>query len=390
MRIAIVAAGFTAEQADGLRRSMATFRFPGQVSHFREKLIQGMVRNGYTEEFAERIFRQIEGFGSYGFPESHAASFALLAYASSWLKCHHPDVFCAALLNSQPMGFYPPAQIVRDAREHSVEIRPVSANSSHFDCTLEPPEGRHLAVRLGLRMVKGFSEAASARLIAARGARLFVSVADCANRTSIPPAQLERLAEADGFAALGLDRRQALWAVRGLPSAPLPLFAAAGGERAPEPAAQLTPMAESSEVTEDYRATGLSLRRHPLSFLRREFSRRGIAPCAILATARPGNAVTIGGLVLMRQRPGSAHGVVFMTIEDETGEANLILWPDLFTRSRPLVLTASLIACTGKIEREGPVIHLIAGQLSDLSFLLAPLETEAASAPLRISARSFR
>ncbi len=390
MRIAIVAAGFTAEEADSLRRSMATFRLPGQVSHFREKLIRGMVQNGYQEEFAERIFRQIEGFGSYGFPESHAASFALLAYASSWLKCHHPDVFCAALLNSQPMGFYAPAEIVRDAKAHGIEIRPVSVNSSRFDCTLEPTDGRHLAVRLGLRMVKGFPEAVAARLVAARGTRPFTSVADCANRTFIPSAQLERLAEADGFAALGLDRRQALWAVRGLPATPLPLFAAAGGERTEEPAAALAPMAEASEVTEDYRTTGLSLRRHPLSFLRGEFSRRNIAPCATLATARPGSTVTIGGLVLMRQRPGSARGVTFMTIEDETGEANLILWPDLFTRSRPLVLTASLIACTGKIEREGIVIHLIARCLSDLSFLLASLETEATLAPLRIPARSFR
>ncbi|MGH7118979.1 MAG: error-prone DNA polymerase, partial [Acetobacteraceae bacterium] len=390
MRIAIVAAGFTAEEADGLRRSMATFRFTGQVSHFREKLIRGMVRNGYTEEFAERTFRQIEGFGSYGFPESHAASFALIAYASSWLKCHHPDVFCAALLNSQPMGFYAPAQIVRDARAHGIEIRPVSVNSSRFDCTLEPAGGRFLAIRLGLRMVKGFSEAAATRLVAARNLRPFASLADCADRTFIAPAVLERVAEADGFSALGLDRRRALWAVRGLPAAPLPLFAAAGGERTTEPAAQLAPMAEASEVIEDYRSTGLSLRRHPLFFLRRELSRRSIAPCAALATARPGSAVTVAGLVLMRQRPGSARGVTFMTIEDETGEANLILWPDLFTRARHLVLTASLIGCGGKIEREGPVIHLIAATLTDLSFLLQSLEAEAASAPLRIPARSFR
>ncbi len=406
MRIAIVAAGFTAEQADGLRRSMATFRFSGQVSHFREKLIRGMVRNGYTGEFAERTFRQIEGFGSYGFPESHAASFALIAYASSWLKCHHPEIFCAALLNSQPMGFYAPAQIVRDARAHGIEIRPVSVSSSRFDCTLEATSGdrapsnafdgdpdstsghRALAVRLGLRMVKGLSEAAAARLVAARGARPFVSLADCAERTGIPPAVLERVAIADGFSALGLDRRQALWAVRGLPTAPLPLFAAAGGERTAEPAASLAPLTEASEVTEDYRSTGLSLRRHPLCFLRRELSRRASAPCATLATARPGSTVTVAGLVLVRQRPGSARGVTFMTIEDETGEANLIVWPDLFTRSRHLVLTASLIACTGKIEREGSVIHLIAGKLSDLSFLLQSLEAEAA--PLHIPARSFR
>ncbi|MGH7159827.1 MAG: DNA polymerase III subunit alpha [Acetobacteraceae bacterium] len=388
MRIAIVAAGFTAEEADGLRRSMATFRFSGQVSHFREKLIQGMVRNGYPGEFAERTFRQIEGFGSYGFPESHAASFALIAYASSWLKCHHPEIFCAALLNSQPMGFYAPAQIVRDAREHGIEIRPVAVNSSRFDCTLEATSDRFLAVRLGLRMVKGLSEAVATRLVTARRTRPFVSLADCAERTGIPPALLERVAVADGFSALGLDRRHALWAVRGLPATPLPLFAAAGGERTAEPDAILAPLAEASEVTEDYRSTGLSLRRHPLSFLRRELSRRAVAPCASLATALPGRTITVAGLVLVRQRPGSARGVTFMTIEDETGEANLIIWPDLFTRARHLVLTASLIACTGKIEREGPVIHLIAGKLADLSFLLQSLEAEAA--PLQVSARSFR
>ncbi|MGH7122639.1 MAG: error-prone DNA polymerase [Acetobacteraceae bacterium] len=388
MRVAIVAAGFTAGEADGLRRSMATFRFTGQVSHFREKMIAGMVRNGYTKEFAERTFRQIEGFGSYGFPESHAASFALIAYASSWLKCHHPDVFCAALLNSQPMGFYAPAQIVRDAREHGIEVRPVSVNASRFDCTLEPTRGCHFAVRLGFRMVKGFSAAEAARLVATRGERPFTSIADCANRSLIPPAQLEHLAAADGFSALGRDRRQALWAVRGLPAAPLPLFAAAGGERTPEPAAALTPMTEASEVTGDYRTTGLSLRRHPLFFLRNELSRRNIAPCARLTAARPATTLTVAGLVLMRQRPGSARGVTFMTIEDETGDANLILWPDIFERNRSLVLAASLIACTGKIEREGPVIHLIASHLTDLSFLLASLEAE--TAPLRIPARNFR
>ena len=390
MRIAIVAAGFTPEEADALRRSMATFRFTGQISHFREKMIRGMVRNGYTADFAERTFRQIEGFGSYGFPESHAASFALLAYASSWLKCHHPDVFCAALLNSQPMGFYAPAQIVRDAREHGIEILPVSANFSSYDCTLEPGAGEYFAVRLGFRMVKGFSEAAAARLVAARGGKPFASVAECADRSGIAPALLERLAEADGFADLGFDRRGALWVVRGLAPAPLPLFAAAGGERVPEPAVALAPMAEGSEVALDYRATGLSLRQHPLAFLRAELARRGGARCAELALGRAERRVTVAGLVLLRQRPGSARGVTFMTIEDETAQANLVIWSDLFARERRLVLTASLLACTGKVEREGQVIHLIAERLTDLSFLLAALEEDAPVGRLKIPTRDFR
>jgi error-prone DNA polymerase len=390
MRIAIVAAGFTPTEADALRRAMATFRFTGSVVNFREKFISGMLGNGYARDFAERIFRQIEGFGSYGFPESHAASFALLAYASSWLKCHHPDVFCAALLNSQPMGFYPPAQIVRDARAHGVEVRPVSANFSHFDCALERGEGGFFAVRLGFRMVKGLSEAHASRLVDARGERPFAGVAECFDRTLIPPSVLERLAEADGFSDLGLDRRQALWAVRGLGPAPLPLFAAAGGERVAEPATALVPMGEGAEVVEDYRATGLSLRRHPVFFLRPELAAEGAVPCAELAASRPGRRVTVAGLVLLRQRPGSASGVTFMTLEDETGEANLVVWPDLFARQRRIVITASLLACTGRVQREKSVIHVIADRLVDFSSLLARVGDESSAGPMRVPVRDFR
>jgi error-prone DNA polymerase len=390
MRVAIVAAGFTPAEADALRRAMATFRFTGKVSNFREKLIAGMMGNGYTRDFAERTFRQLEGFGSYGFPESHAASFALLAYASSWLKCHHPDVFCAALLNSQPMGFYAPAQIVRDARAHEVEIRPVSVNFSSYDCVLEANGGRRFAVRLGFRMVKGFSAAHAARLVAARGEKPFAGVAECFDRTLIPPPILERLAEADGFSDLGLDRRRALWAVRGLAPAPLPLFAAAGGENLPEPATALAPMREGSEVVEDYRATGLSLRRHPVFFLRRELAASGAVPCADLAASRQGRRVTVAGLVLLRQRPGSASGVTFMTLEDETGEANLVVWPDVFARQRRLVLTASLLACTGRVQREKSVIHVIAERLDDFSPLLAGIGRESSADGIKIPTRNFR
>ncbi|MGH7056980.1 MAG: error-prone DNA polymerase [Acetobacteraceae bacterium] len=390
MRIAIVAAGFTPAEADALRRSMATFRFTGQVSHFRDKLVRGMVRNGYTAEFAERTFRQIEGFGSYGFPESHAASFALIAYASSWMKCHHPEIFCAALLNSQPMGFYAPAQIVRDARAHGIEVRPVSVNASRFDCTLEAGGEDALAVRLGFRMVKGLSAAHAARLVAACGENPYASVAECASRSGVAASTLALLASADGFADLGLDRRHALWAVRGLAEPPLPLFAASGGARFSEPEVALARRAEGAEVIADYRAIGLSLRRHPLFFLRTELARRGILPCAALAASRDGRRVTVAGLALLRQRPGSAGGVTFMTIEDETAFSNLVIWPDLFERERRLVLAASLIACSGRMQREQDVIHVIAERLTDLSSLLGRIGEGDDERGIKIATRDFR
>ena len=276
MRVAIVCAGFTPGEADQLRKSMATFKFTGGVSAFNDKLIDGMVANGYEQEFAEQTFKQLEGFGSYGFPESHAASFALIAYASSWVKCWHPDVFCAALLNAQPMGFYAPAQIVRDAQAHGVEIRPVCVNASRWDCTLEPTDddGR-FAVRLGMRMVKGLANAHAATIVAARAERPFLSVDDLWRRAGVPSASLVQLAEADAFRpALGLARREALWAIKALRDEPLPLFAAAAArEDAPmpeinEPAVALRPMTAGSEVVEDYGHVGLTLRSHPVAFLR--------------------------------------------------------------------------------------------------------------------------
>jgi len=364
---------------------MATFKVTGGVSAFKDKLVSGMVARGYTRVFAEQTVAQIEGFGSYGFPESHAASFALIAYASSWMKCHHPDVFCCALLNAQPMGFYAPAQIVRDAREHGVEVRPVSADHSRWDCTLEPSRGRsgshrasamgtRLAVRLGMRMVKGLSNAHAAAIVAARGEHPYASVDEMWLRARVPPAALERLAEADAFRDMHLDRRAALWAIRGLADDVLPLFAAAERDRAPrpeivEPAVPLLPMSEGRNVVEDYASVGLTLHAHPVAFLRADLP-RGTMPCRDLAAVRDGQRVTVAGLVLVRQRPGTATGVIFITIEDETGIANLVVWSSLFEQQRRIVLSAGMLACHGRVQREGEVVHVVAERLEDLSGLL--------------------
>jgi len=387
MQVAIHCAGFTPGEADQLRRSMSTFKVTGGVSRFRDQLIGGMVERGYERAFAERTFSQLEGFGSYGFPESHAASFALIAYASAWMKCHHPDVFCCALLNSQPMGFYAPAQVVRDAQEHGVPIRPVCVNKSRWDCTLEPRgssegggqgQGKRLrgaAVRLGLRMVKGLANGHAAELVAHRGEAPYASVEETWRRAGVPAAALERLAEADAFRGMGLDRRQALWQVRALADTPLPLFTAAdaGGRPRPEiveAPIELAPMRDGREVVEDYGSIGLSLRRHPVAFLREGLRRRGMVACADLLHLRDGQRVAVPGLVLVRQKPGSAKGVMFITVEDETGVANLILWPDRYAAQRRLVLSASMLACHGRMQREGEVVHVVADRLEDLTDLL--------------------
>ena len=362
MQVAITCAGFTPGEADQLRRAMATFKQTGGVSHFRDKMTRGMVERGYTAEFAERTFKQIEGFGSYGFPESHAASFALIAYASAWMKCHHPDVFCTALLNAQPMGFYAPAQIVRDTREHGVSVRPVCVNASAWDCTLEP-DGKFMAVRLGMRMAKGLAQLDAEAMIARRGGG-YRSMAELWRRAGVKLAALERLAEADAFTTLGVDRRQALWAVRGLGEAPPPLL------RAPiqaEPSVSFPAMSGGGEVVEDYQTTGLTLRAHPVSFLRAELAVRGMIACHDLAAIRAGRRITVPGIVLVRQKPGSAKGVMFITIEDETGIANLVLWPSLFEKQRRLVLSAGMIACRGRVQREGEVVHVVVEHLTDLS-----------------------
>lgn len=381
MRVAMVCAGFTGGEADQLRKSMATFKFTGGVSRFKEKLVSGMVRNGYTAEFAEKTFSQLEGFGSYGFPESHAASFALIAYASNYIKCHFPDVFCAALLNSQPMGFYAPAQIVGDARAHGVEIRPVCINRSRWDCTLERigNTDRH-AVRLGMRMVKGLAASDAARIVAARMNDGFGSVDDMWRRSGVPAASLVELAEADAFRpSLQLERRDALWAIKALRDEPLPLFAAAAdreqksiAEQA-EPEVELRQMTEGHNVVADYGHFGLTLREHPMAFLRESLAKRSMVTCEDAMSARDGRWVYTAGLVLVRQKPGSAKGVMFLTIEDETGPANVVVWPSLFEKRRRVVLGASMMAINGRIQREGEVVHLVAQQLFDLSADLSGL-----------------
>ena len=393
MKIAIVAAGFAPSEADRLRRAMATFKRVGTISTFRDKMVEGMVSRGYDRDFALRCFKQIEGFGTYGFPESHAASFALLVYASSWLKCRYPDVFACALLNSQPMGFYAPAQIVRDARDHGVEIRPIDVNSSAWDHALEPGGGaaaatlhpRHAAmrddilgdhaIRLGLRQIKGLRQDDMDRLAARRGGG-YDSVRDLWLRADLGIPVLERLAEADAFRSISLDRRDALWAVRGLNRAgdkdDLPLLAHTGhGEREAE--AALPPMRLGEHVVEDYRHLSLSLKAHPVAFLRGELGKKRMLPSAALADHTPGRRVTVAGLVLVRQRPGSAHGVIFMTIEDETGVANIIIWPKVFEAQRAAVIASRLVAVTGKLQNEAGVIHVVAERVVDMSPLLAAL-----------------
>jgi error-prone DNA polymerase len=373
MKVAIEGAGFTPARADELRKAMATFKYTQGVGQFKTELIEGMARNGIGPEFAERLVKQIEGFGSYGFPESHAASFAKIAYASSWMKCHHPDVFCCALLNAQPMGFYAPAQIVRDAREHGVEIRPVCVVDSGWDTRLVDDGGRQgakrprLPLRLGIRIVHGIAMLDAARIIAARDAAPFRSVEDLWRRSGVPLATLEKLAKADAFHALGLNRRQALWAIRGLGENPLPLLEAI--ERHEEPVS-LVPLTAGREVVEDYRATQLSLRQHPLFFLRGILTQQRVIPCAKLRDVRDGRRVEVAGIILVRQKPGSAKGVLFITVEDETGVANIILWPDRFEAQRTVVMSSAMISVTGIVQREGQVIHVIADRIHDRTAML--------------------
>jgi error-prone DNA polymerase len=399
MNVAIVGAGFSPSDADRLRRGMATFKSTGGVSRFEDQMIEGMVARGYERDFAERTFRQIEGFGSYGFPESHAASFAKIAYASSWMKCHHPDIFCAAILNAQPMGFYQPAQLVRDAQNHGVEVRPVCINRSRWDVTMEGDQAKPgggangadspstalravplpircadgedrsdlLPLRLGLRMVRGLSNLHAARILAARADAPFDSIEDVWRRSGVPVAALEKLADADAFASLGLDRRQALWRVRGLGETPLPLFAAADALGV-EPEVALVPLTGGREVVEDYRTVQLSLKAHPLAFLREALGPK-VTTCAGLAALKDGRRVEVAGLVLIRQRPGKGN-VTFITLEDETGIANIILWQRKFEEQRRIVMSAAMIAVKGQMQKEGEVIHVVADRLEDLTPLL--------------------
>ncbi|MGL5115801.1 MAG: error-prone DNA polymerase, partial [Beijerinckiaceae bacterium] len=348
MRIAIEAAKFTPDEANLLRRAMATFRRVGTIHTFQRKMVEGMVQRGYAADFADRCFKQIEGFGEYGFPESHAASFAKLVYASCWIKKHHPDVFACALLNSQPMGFYAPAQIVRDASEHGVEVRAADVNASLWDNRLEEATGLQpdcLPLRLGFRQIDGFREDWVQALVAARAAGPFHDAAEMARRACLPTRALRLLAEADAFRSLDLDRRAALWQVSRLPDDDaLPLFAHRQADGLPdERTAHLPDMRLSEHVVTDYQLTGLSLKAHPMRFLRAGFAAEGALSCRELAQTRDGRRVTVAGVILVRQKPGSAKGVVFMTIEDETGIANVVVWPDLVARFRKEVMGARLI-----------------------------------------------
>ncbi|MET3927779.1 error-prone DNA polymerase [Devosia sp. 2618] len=393
MQMAIKGAGFTAGEADHLRRAMAAWRRTGKIGVFRDKFINGMMNNprAYSREFAERCFSQIEGFAEYGFPESHAASFALLVYASCWVKCHYPDVFVCALLNSQPMGFYAPSQLVRDATEHGVKVLPADINVSEEDCALEETDHvaadhiwpRHAAMatdihtqkalRLGLRMVEGLPKKDSEKIVAQRGTG-YTSVRDLWLRTGVPVASLEKLARADAFSSLGLNRREALWAVKGLIGTygadTLPLFENSGPvETALDQSADLPLMAPGEEVIHDYATMSLSLKGHPVQFLRPMLNARGTTRSANLDTVDPDVRIEVAGLVLVRQRPGTASGVIFVTLEDETGVANIVVWPKLFENDqlRKTLLSSRMLAIKGKVQREGLVIHVIAEDMVDLT-----------------------
>jgi len=402
MQIAIDAAKFSPDEADGLRRTMATFRHTGSVGKYREKFIDGMTRRGYARDFVERCFSQIEGFGEYGFPESHAASFALLVYASAWIKCHYPDVFCAAILNSQPMGFYQPAQLVRDARQHGVEVREADVNFSQWDCTLEPASERNryrFAVRLGFRQIQGLNKEEMEKLTDARG-NGFSSIERLAAVSGVSRFTIERLAAADAFRSLGFDRRKALWTARRLDAvgvrrgsalkksaaddAPLPLLAPhLSDELFPEPEIVLPPMQLSEHVAEDYAATSLSLKEHPIRFFREDLTRLGAIRNAELRNERlPNDAtVTVAGLVLVRQHPSTSKGVIFMTIEDETDIANLVIWKKVFQANRRTIMTSRFLAVRGRLQRAGLVVHVVAERFTDLTAELRRLRDGECSAP---------
>ena len=375
MQLAIVAAGFTAGEADQLRRSMAAWRRKGDLEYFRSRLIEGMTQRGYEAHFAEQIYRQICGFGEYGFPESHSASFALLAYVSSWIKHYEPAAFLAALLNSQPMGFYSPSTLVQDARRHGVDVRPVDVMASEWECTLErdaqsasetPP-----VVRLGLLMIKGWTEAASHAIVAARKVHAFVDVADLARRAGLNRGDLARLAAAGALAALAGHRRNAHWLAAGSERATVLLEPAPINETLPG----LTAPCEGDDLLADYRSLGLTLGRHPLALLRARLVRMRLSTAAQLHALSNGKSVRTAGLVTCRQRPGTAEGVVFVTLEDETGHVNVVVWRDLVERQRRELLGSRLLGVEGVLQKEGDVVHLVARKLTDHSRLLGRLNT---------------
>jgi len=370
MNIAIVAAGFTPAEADALRRSMATFKLQGLVSKFQEKLIHGMMKNGYTEEYAMRVFRQLEGFGSYGFPESHAASFALLVYISAWVKTYYPDVFACALLNSMPMGFYQPAQIIIDAKNHGVVVRPIDMNYSFWDNILEEKEGEYCAVRLGFRQIKGLAEK-DILVVMEKRQQPFTGIHELRN-IGLTDSTLDKLAEADAFRSIFLDRRQALWQVSSKDT-PISMFK---GQTSPEEKHEnisLPSMTDSEHVILDYASTSLSVKAHPVSFIREKLSQLHVVSNKGLTEKKNGDRVKVAGIVLVRQRPGTAKGVCFMTIEDETGWANCVIWPKLFDQQRKVILQSTLIMLEGKLQIEGEVIHVIVERCYNISKLLKQL-----------------
>jgi len=368
MKIAIVAAGFTPTEADALRKSMATFKAQGLISKFEQKLITGMIKNGYSEEYAHRVFRQLEGFGSYGFPESHAASFAHLVYISAWIKCHYPDIFACALLNSQPMGFYQPAQIVADARNHTVDLRPIDINYSAWDSLLEEKVNKYHALRLGFRQIKGISKEDIEQLILHRK-EFFTSIQQLRD-IGLSKTTLETLADADAFRSIGLDRRQALWQVSASHDQPTGIFRGQQFNIEDEKKVSLPEMILSEHVVHDYASTSLSLKAHPVSFIREKLKLLHITSAAELSHLHDGDLIKVSGLVLVRQRPGTAKGICFITIEDETGSANLVVFPNIFQKFRKEILQSRLLMAEGKLQIEGEVLHVIVSTCYDLSKLL--------------------
>ena len=390
MRIAMDAAKFTGNEANGLRRAMATFRHMGTIGHYETMMVGRMIDRGYDPEFAQRCFAQIKGFGEYGFPESHACSFAHLVYISSWVKCFYPDVFTASLLNSQPMGFYAPAQLVRDAREHGVEVRHPDVNASGWDAHLEPRPGEaQHALRLGLRSIDGFREAWAGAIVEARTAAPFRDLEDLRRRAALPPAALDRLAEADACGSLDLSRRQGMWAAKGAPRASsAPLFEAMGLDEADgSPPAALPRLTEAEEVVGDYQSIRLSLKGHPVACLRDRLTKAGAITAEAYRVARDNRRVTIGGVVLVRQRPGSARGVVFLTLEDETAVANLIVWPDVFERLRPVAMGARMVLAKGRVQRSEGVVHLVVEDLIDWTPMLGDLSDQTSPGSAHAPAR---
>jgi error-prone DNA polymerase len=369
MQLAIVAAGFTPGEADRLRRAMAAWKRKGGLEPFQHQLINGMRERGYTEAFANQIFNQILGFGEYGFPESHSASFALLVYTSAWLKHYEPAAFCAALVNSQPMGFYAPAQLVRDARTNGVEVRPVDLTRSEWDCTLERRDDGKPALRLGLRVVKSLSKEGGTRLLTARAQRAFNSIADLAERAALDRGDLEALAAADALSRMVGHRHRAVWQVSGVERA-LPLLPATTVVEEGTP--MLRAPREGQNILADYGSTGLTLRRHPLALLRDKLQRQGIVSAQELWDLPDGKAVRTAGLVITRQRPGTGN-VTFITLEDETGYVNLIVWNRIAVEQRAPLLESRLLEVQGKLQREGDVQHVIAARLTNLSSLLGDL-----------------